>query len=289
MILRVHARRIPLAADVDLAVVARGTPGLAGADLANIVNEAALLAARRNKGQVDRRDFEDAKDKVMLGVERRSLVLTEEERRLTAYHEAGHALLNLVLPGLDPVHKVTIVPRGRALGLTASLPEEDRHNYTKEYIRGRLVVAYGGRVAEELEFGADKVTTGAAHDFQQATELARRMVTQFGMSEAVGPMTVGGRDEVLFLGREVAQHHEVSERMADLVDREIGRVLNEAYETARRLLTENRDTLEAIARALIERETLGRDELDVLVRGDVLPAMPPADQRTHAPAEAPVG
>ncbi len=289
MILRVHARRIPLAADVDLAVVARGTPGLAGADLANIVNEAALLAARRNKGQVDRRDFEDAKDKVMLGVERRSLVLTEEERRLTAYHEAGHALLNLVLPGLDPVHKVTIVPRGRALGLTASLPEEDRHNYTKEYIRGRLVVAYGGRVAEELEFGADKVTTGAAHDFQQATELARRMVTQFGMSEAVGPMTVGGRDEVLFLGREVAQHHEVSERMADLVDREIGRVLNEAYETARRLLTENRDTLEAIARALIERETLGRDELDVLVRGDVLPAMPPADQRTRAPAEAPVG
>ncbi len=289
MILRVHAKRIRLAGDVDLAAVARGTPGLAGADLANIVNEAALLGARRNKEQVDRKDFDDAKDKVMLGVERRSLVLTAEERRLTAFHEAGHALLNLLMPGLDPVQKVTIVPRGRALGLTASLPEEDRHNYTKEYILGRLVVAYGGRVAEELEFGPDKVTTGAAQDFQHATELARRMVTQFGMSEAVGPMTVGGRDDVVFLGREVAQRHEVSERMADLVDREIGRVIGESYEMARRLLTENRSKLDAIAAALLERETLGRDELEALMRGDALPGPPLTEPTPPVPEEIAVG
>jgi cell division protease FtsH len=278
MIVRVHARKIPLAEDVDLAVVARGTPGLAGADLANIVNEAALLAARRRKEQVDMADFEDAKDKVMLGVERKSLVLTEEERRLTAYHEAGHTLLNVLMPGLDPIQKVTIVPRGRALGLTATLPEEDRHNYTKQYILGRLVVAYGGRVAEELVFGEEKVTTGAAQDFQQATDLARRMVSQFGMSDAVGPMTVGEREEVMFLGREVTHRHEVSERTAELVDQEIRRALTEAYQQAKQLLTEHRATLDALAEALQERESLGREAVEALVAGKRLPPQEPASE-----------
>jgi cell division protease FtsH len=192
-ILKVHARKIPLADDVELDTISRATPGLAGADLANIVNESALLAARRDKQSVQMVDFEDAKDKVMLGVERKSMVLSDEERKLTAYHEAGHALVSVRVPGLDPVHKVTIVPRGQALGLTFSLPEEDRHNYTKEYIHGRLAMAYGGRVAEELIFGSEKVTTGAAQDIEQATEMARRMVTKFGMSDAVGPVSVGDR------------------------------------------------------------------------------------------------
>src|SRR5207249_3846125 len=195
-ILRVHTRKIPLASGVNLERIAKGTPGLSGAELSNIVNEAALLAARRNKGAVDMNDLEDAKDKVMLGLERKSMVLSDEERRLTAYHEAGHALVSLKVPGLDPLHKVTIVPRGRALGITFSLPEEDRHNYTKQYIVGRLAMAYGGRVAEELVFGPDKVTTGAAADIQQATEMARRMVTQFGMSDVVGPIAVGDRGGV---------------------------------------------------------------------------------------------
>src|SRR5439155_1046326 len=204
-ILRVHTRKIPLAPGVNLERIAKGTPGLSGAELSNIVNESALLAARRNKSAVDMNDLEDAKDKVMLGLERKSMVLSDEERRLTAYHEAGHALVSLKVPGLDPLHKVTIVPRGRALGITFSLPEEDRHNYTKQYIHGRLAMAYGGRVAEELVFGPEKVTTGAAQDIQQATEMARRMVTQFGMSDVVGPIAVGDREAEIFLGREVVQ------------------------------------------------------------------------------------
>src|SRR5512145_2862492 len=235
-ILRVHTRKIPLASDVALERLAKGTPGLAGADLANLVNEAALLAARRNKSQVDMRDFEDAKDKVMLGVERKSLVLTEDERRLTAYHEAGHAIVSLRIPGSDPLHKVTIIPRGRALGLTTWLPEEDRHNYTRFFLEGRLASAFGGRVAEELVFGPAKVTTGATNDIEQATTIARRMVTQFGMSDRVGAIAVGDREQEIFLGREIAQRREISEHLSEVVDAEVKRILDEAYERARVIL-----------------------------------------------------
>ncbi len=287
-ILRVHTRKIPLAAQVNLERIAKGTPGLSGAELSNIVNEAALLAARRNKPAVDSVDLEDAKDKVMLGLERKSMVLSEEERRLTAYHEAGHALVSLKVPGLDPIHKVTIVPRGRALGLTFSLPEEDRHNYTKQYILGRLAMAYGGRVAEELVFGPDKVTTGAAQDIQQATEMARRMVTQFGMSEAVGPITVGDREAEIFLGREVVQRREISERTAELVDTELKRVLGAAYERARQILLENRATLDRVAAALLERETLDREDIELVVAGKPLPPVAPAAPPTAgSPASTP--
>ncbi len=276
MILKVHARKIPLADNVRLDVIARATPGLAGADLANIVNEAALLAARRSKQHVEMNDFEDAKDKVMLGIERKSLVLSEEERKLTAYHEAGHALVSLRVPGLDPVHKVSIVPRGRALGITFSLPEEDRHNYTKEYILGRLAMAYGGRVAEELIFGPEKVTTGAAQDIEQATEMARRMVTQFGMSDLVGPVAVGDREQQIFLGREISQHREVSEKTAELVDTEVTRILQDAYERARSILQGDMETLHGMAAALLERETLDREEVELIARGEELPVRAPS-------------
>ena len=289
-ILRVHTRKIPLAADVRLDVLSKGTPGLAGADLANLVNEAALLAARKNKSLVSMLDFEEAKDKVMLGVERRSLVLTEDERRLTAYHEAGHAVVALKTPGSDPVHKVTIVPRGRALGLTASLPETDRHSYTKDWLIGNLAMFFGGRVAEELVFGPEKVTTGAGNDIERATGLARRMVTQFGMSERVGAMAIGDREQEVFLGREFGQRREVSERTAEIVDDEVKRLLDEAYAKANVLLTAHRDLLERIAQALLERETIDREDLDLLVQNLPLPPreVPPAPPAPAA-AVAPKG
>jgi cell division protease FtsH len=270
-ILRVHTRKIPLGGDVKLDTLAKGTPGLSGADLANLVNEAALLAARRNKPRVDMLDFEDAKDKVMLGVERRSLVLTEDERRLTAYHEAGHAIVLLEIPGLDPLHKVTIVPRGRSLGLTSWLPEEDRHNYTKYWLEGQLAVGFGGRVAEELVFGPDKVTTGAASDIEHATELARRMVTQFGMSDKIGAVAVGDREQEIFLGREIAQRREISERTSELVDEEIKRIIDAAYRRAREILEGKRAVLDALAAALLERETLEREEIMLVLAGQPLP------------------
>jgi cell division protease FtsH len=282
-ILKVHAREKPLARNVRLDVVAKATPGLAGADLANIVNEAALLAARRSKQQVEMVDLEDAKDKVMLGVERKSLVLSEEERKLTAYHEAGHAIVSVRVPGQDPVHKVSIVPRGRTLGITFSLPEEDRHNYTKAFILGHLAVAYGGRVAEEIIFGLEKVTTGAAQDIQQATELARRMVTQFGMSDAIGPIAVGDREQQIFLGREISQRHEVSEKTAELVDAEVKRVLDEALGRARSILEADLPLLHAMAHALLDRETLDREEVELLGAGKELPpraAVVPTPTRT---------
>jgi cell division protease FtsH len=283
LILRMHARRVRLAGVVDLAAVARGTPGMSGADLANLVNEAALLAARRQKDQVDQQDFEDAKDKVTLGIERRSLVLTEAERRLTAYHEAGHALVTLLTPGLDPVHKVTIVPRGEALGITFALPEEDRHNYTRQYLLGRLAVAQGGRVAEELVFGPDQVTTGAARDFVHATELARRMVTQFGMSERVGPLGISEHRGVGYPGLDFARRGEFSEQTAELVDQEIRRLLNEAQSRARTLLADNIEKLNAIAQALLERETLDRPALEA-----ILAASPPSSRGVPpAPPEVP--
>jgi cell division protease FtsH len=275
-ILRVHTRKIPLAADVVLETIAKGTPGMAGADLANLVNEAALLAARRNKALVDMQDFEDAKDKVMLGVERKSLVLTEDERRLTAYHEAGHTVVSLKTEGSDPIHKVTIVPRGRALGLMMSLPEKDRYGQTKQWLIGRLAIAFGGRVAEELIFGPNKVTTGAGSDIEQATAIARRMVTQFGMSEKIGMMAVGDREQEIFLGREFGQRREVSERTAQTVDDEVKRFLDEAHENARRILTECRLLLDVIAAALLERETIDRDDLDLLVNGRPLPPLSPS-------------
>jgi cell division protease FtsH len=298
-ILRVHTRKIPLASDVRLETIAKGTPGMAGADLANLVNEAAVLAARRNKTLVDMSDFEDAKDKVMLGVERRSLVLTEDERKLTAYHEAGHAIVALKIPGSDPVHKVTIVPRGRALGLTASLPEVDRHNYSKDWLIGSLAMFFGGRVAEEIIFGADKITTGAGNDIERATGLARRMVTQFGMSEVIGPLAVGDKEQEIFLGREFAQRREISERTAQKVDDEVKRLIDEAYARATQILSENRDLLDRIAVALLDRETIDREDLDRLVRNLPLPprtpspdpaaaATPPAAKPGVTPSRAPI-
>jgi len=288
-ILKVHVRDIPLGDDVNLKVLAKGTPGLAGADLANVVNEAALLAARKNKDRVYMEDFEEAKDKVMLGAERKSLVLSDEERRVTAFHEAGHAVVALRVPGLDPLHKVTIVPRGRALGITASLPEEDRHNYTKEWLEGQLTMLFGGRVAEEMVFGERKITTGAGNDIERATNLARRMVTQFGMSEAVGPMAVGDQEHEIFLGRELSQRREVSEKTARLVDTEVKRILDTAYASAGRVLGENRTLLDEIAQALLDRETLDADDIKLLEAGKPLPPLPPAGvpERAVAPPAVP--
>ncbi|MDT8368979.1 MAG: ATP-dependent zinc metalloprotease FtsH, partial [Longimicrobiales bacterium] len=292
-ILRVHARKLPLAADVELGVIARGTPGLSGADLANICNEAALLAARSNADRVSMDDFENAKDKVMLGTERRSLVLTERERELTAYHEAGHAVIGLRVEGLDPVHKVTIVPRGRALGLTSSLPEEDRHSYTRAWLRGQLVMLFGGRVAEEMIFGEENVTTGAGNDIERATSLARRMVTSFGMSEVIGLMSVGDAEHEVFLGRELSQRRHVSEHTAQQVDQEIKRLLDEAHAEAQEVIEKNRDLLESIAHALLERETIDQEEIRMLSDGKTLPPPevpaepllePPSDDTADAPS-----
>ena len=277
-ILRVHLRKVPLADDVTVEKLARGTPGMSGADLANLVNEAALLAARRGREKVAADDLEAAKDKIMLGAERKSLVLSEAERKLTAYHEAGHAVVALRVPGLDPLHKVTIVPRGRALGITASLPEEDRHSYSRDYLLAQLVMLYGGRAAEEMIFGADKITTGAGNDIERATTMARRMVTLFGMSEKVGPMAVGDSEQEVFIGRELVQRREISEDTARMVDDEVKRFLDEAYRRAVDTLHSNRELLERMAEALLERETLDREEIDALVEGRELPEPPPAEE-----------
>jgi cell division protease FtsH len=295
-ILRVHLAKVPAAEDVDLTTLARGTPGMSGADLQNLVNEGALLAARKGHDKVYMADLEEAKDKVMLGAERKSMVLSDAEKKLTAYHEAGHAVIALRLKGLDPVHKVTIIPRGRALGITASLPEEDRHSYSKDYLFARLVMLYGGRVAEEMTFGPEKVTTGAGNDIERATAMARRMVMQFGMSDAVGPMAVGDSEQEVFLGRDLGQRRQVSERTAQLVDEEIKRLLDDSYEMARTILRDNEPLLESIALALLERETLDREEVETLARGETLPPVeprkgqpgPPAAPAT-TPAPAPLG
>ena len=289
MIRKVHARKSPLDDSGKLRIVAKSTPGLAGADLSNILNEAALLAARRNKQRVDMHDIEDAKDKVMLGIERRSLVLSDEDRKLTAYHEAGHAIVNLLMPGQDPIHKVTIVPRGRSLGLTFALPEEDRHNHTREYMLGKLAMAFGGRVSEELIFGASKVTTGAAQDIQQATEMARRMVTQFGMSDVVGLVAVGEREHQIFLGREISQRHEVSAKLAETVDSEIKKLIDDAYGQAKNILTKNMDVLHAMANALLERETLERNDVELIVAGKELPPLPVVIEPSETPPALPSG
>ncbi|HEX8830686.1 MAG TPA: ATP-dependent zinc metalloprotease FtsH [Longimicrobium sp.] len=284
-ILRVHLRKIPTAPDVSVPVLARGTPGMVGADLANLVNEGALLAARRNRDMVFMADLEDAKDKVMLGAERRSLVMREEERRLTAFHEAGHAVCALKIQGNDPLHKLTIVPRGRALGLAFTLPEDDRVSVTRQELEAQLAMCYGGRIAEELVFGRERVTTGASSDIQRATGVARRYVTQWGLSDAVGPVAISENSQEVFLGRDFGQRREVSEKMAELVDAEVGRVLNEALERARATITEHRDLLDRLALSLLERETLGREEIDILVSGAELPPMKP--EPTYGPPDLP--
>ena len=270
-ILKVHVRNKPMAEDVNITTLARGTPGMSGADLANLVNEGALLAARRNHDKVYMVDLEDAKDKVMLGAERKSMVMKEEERKLTAYHEGGHAVCTIKTPGNDPLHKVTIVPRGRALGLAFTLPEDDRVSVTREQLEAHLVRMYGGRVAEELVFGRNRVTTGASSDIQQATTLARRYVGQWGLSDAIGPILVGDNEQELFLGRELQTRREVSERTAQLVDSEVSRVIKEAYNRAKETLTEHLDLLHLVAEALLDRETLTGEDVAKLARGEKLP------------------
>jgi cell division protease FtsH len=265
-IFKVHTRKIPLSEDVDLAILARGTPGFSGADLANLVNEAALNAARYSKKMVAMEDFEGAKDKVLMGTERRSLIISEKEKRLTAYHEAGHALAAFLMPHADPIHKVTIIPRGMALGVTQQLPIDDRHNYTREYLESTLTVMMGGRVSEELFMGA--LTTGAGSDLEKATEMARKMVCEWGMSEKMGPLTFGKKEEQIFLGREIAQHQDYSESTAVLIDQEVKRIALEAYERARQVISTNRDALIRVAEALLEYEVLDGEEVAGLVKGE---------------------
>jgi cell division protease FtsH len=263
-ILQVHTRKVPLASDVDVSVLARATPGFAGADLENLVNEAALLAARNNKEKVDMGDFELAKDKVMMGAERRSMIISEEEKRNTAYHEAGHALVAKLLPGADPIHKVTIIPRGMALGLTQQLPMDEKHTYPREYLLNNLVILFGGRVAEELVL--EHMTTGAGNDIEKATDLARRMVCEWGMSEKLGPMTFGKKEEEIFLGRDFTQKVDYSENTAIEIDAEVRRIIQESYHRAKDLLKSNLRLLHKVAETLLEKEVLDGSEIDAIVR-----------------------
>ena len=276
-ILRVHTRKIPLAEDVDLSVLARGTPGFSGADLANMVNEAALAAARQNRKAVLQYDFELAKDKVLMGVERKSLLLTDEEKRNTAYHEAGHALVAAKMPNSDPLHKVTIIPRGMAMGVTMQLPTDDRHNYYKNYLETELAILMGGRIAEEMFLNV--MSTGAGNDIERATDMARKMVCEWGMSD-LGPLTFGKKEEQIFLGREISQHRDYSEDTAIKIDQEVRKLVSTGYSTARQVITDNRDTLERIARALIEREVLDAVEIKLLVDGQDLPPLPPPPSKS---------
>jgi cell division protease FtsH len=269
-ILRVHTRKVPLANDVDLQVLARGTPGFSGADLANLVNEGALFAARQNRKVVTMLDFELAKDKVMMGAERRSMILTDEEKKTTAYHEAGHALVAALTPHSDPLHKVTIIPRGQALGVTMQLPLEDKHTYKKEFLKARLAILMGGRIAEELFLGS--MTTGAGNDIEQATAMARQMVCEWGMS-SMGPLTFGKKEEQIFLGREIAQHRDYSEATAIRIDAEVSNLVKTAYEQAKEIITENSKVLVRIAESLLEREVLDAKEIQALLDNRSLPAL----------------
>ena len=265
-ILKVHTKKIPLDEDVDLKVLAKGTPGLAGAELANLANEAALLAAKRDADRVTMEDLELAKDKVMMGVERKSLLISEDEKRTTAYHEAGHVLVSKLVPGADPVHKVTIIPRGRALGLTSYLPIDEKHNYSKEYLQAILTHLLGGRAAELIVF--DQLTTGAGNDIERATEIARKMVCEWGMSDRLGPLTFGKKEEEIFLGREIAKHRDYSEQTAIEIDAEVRRIVMEAADRSHRILSENKDKLHRLADALLEREILDGDEIDRIMKGE---------------------
>jgi cell division protease FtsH len=269
-ILKVHMRKVQVAPDVEARTIARGTPGFSGADLANLVNEAALLAARAGKRLVTMVDFEAAKDKVLMGVERRSMVMTEDEKRLTAFHEAGHALVGLSVPSHDPLHKVTIIPRGRALGVTMSLPERDRYSYSKLELESKLAVMFGGRIAEELVFGPENVTTGAGNDIKQATEIARRMVTEFGFSSELGPLRYTDNQEEIFLGHSVTQQQHLSDATARMIDKEIRGLIDTAEKTAERILRERCDDLNVIAESLLEYETLSGEEVKALLRGEAV-------------------
>ena len=267
MILKVHTRRTPMAGEVDLAKIARGTPGFSGADLESLVNEAALLAARKNKQKLDTDDFELAKDKVIMGAERKSMVISDEEKRVTAYHEAGHALVGKLTPGTDPIHKVTIIPRGMALGLTQTLPEKERLNLTNESAENNIAFLMGGRVAEEIVF--NNFTTGAGNDIERATEIARRMVCEWGMSK-LGPMTFGKREEQIFLGREISKTQDYSEQTAERIDVEVKAIILRNYDKAKKILTDKIQTLHALAEALIQREVLDGAEVDMIVEGKTL-------------------
>jgi cell division protease FtsH len=282
-ILRIHTRKIPLADDVDLSVIARGTPGMVGADLANMVNEAALLGARRNHRRVAHLDFEDAKDKVMMGAERKSRIISDEEKKVTAYHEAGHTLVGKLTPNADPIHKVTIVPRGRALGVTHFLPIDERHTYSKEYCEGVLARMMGGRAAEEVIFG--EITTGAGNDIQQATNLARKMVCEWGMSTELGPLTFGRKEEMIFLGKEIAHERDYSEATAQKIDREVRTLVETSHQKALQLIKNNEDKLHALAQALLEREILDAGEIDKLIAGESLEPVEPSPPDSGTPSE----
>jgi len=293
-ILKVHMRKLPLADDVEARVIARGTPGFSGADLANLVNEAALFAARSNRKHVTMENFERAKDKIMMGAERRSMVMSEEDKKLTAYHESGHAIVGRLMPGHDPVYKVTIIPRGRALGVTMFLPEDDRYSYSKQYLDSQLASLFGGRVAEELIFGAEKVTTGASNDIERATSIAKNMVTKWGLSESMGPLTYSEDEDEVFLGRSVTQHKQVSDETARKIDQEVRRIIDHAYDTAKRLLKDHDRELHLMAEALIKYETIDGHQIDQIMAGEV-PDPPrdwdePEDAGSGGPdAEQPVG
>jgi cell division protease FtsH len=297
-ILKVHMRKVPLAPDVDARIIARGTPGFSGADLSNLVNEAALLAARMGKRVVGMAEFEAAKDKVMMGAERRSMVMTEDEKKLTAYHEGGHAIVAIHMKDSDPVHKATIIPRGRALGMVMRLPEGDRISLSKAKLEADLAVAMGGRVAEEIIFGVERVTTGASSDIKMATDISRRMVTEWGMSEKMGPLMYGEPSQEVFLGHSVTQHKNMADATAREVDAEVRRIVDTAYATARRILTENIDQLHTISKGLLEYETLSGDDIQALLRGDPLvrtdkpdappqPKPPTSGRRTSVPTSGP--
>jgi cell division protease FtsH len=274
-ILKVHMRKVPLGDNVKPSVIARGTPGFSGADLANLVNEAALFAARGNKRSVTMEEFERAKDKIMMGAERRSMVMTEEEKRNTAYHESGHAIVGLSVPEHDPVYKVTIIPRGRALGVTMFLPENDRYSTSKRQLESRIATLFGGRVAEELVFGADAVTTGASNDIERATELARNMVTRWGLSDRLGPQTYSEESGEVFLGRSVTQHKQVSDVTAHVIDEEVRRVIDSNYQRAYKILQSNMDKLQAMSEALIKYETIDEEQIKDIMEGRV--PRPPRD------------
>ncbi len=272
-ILQVHTKKVPVSEDVDLEVLARGTPGFSGADLANLVNEGALLAARENKTKVSHQDFEHAKDKVMMGSERKSMIVTEKEKRVTAYHEAGHALVGMLVPHSDPVHKVTIIPRGRALGLTQTLPEQDRYTQSRSFALDHIAMLFGGRLAEELTF--NEITSGASNDIDVATDMARRMVCEWGMSDVLGPMKFGKKEEAIFLGREISQQQEYSEETAKSIDQEVRKIITEQYGRAKTLMQENQQALVRIAEALILYETLDGAEVQALIQGETLTRQPP--------------
>ncbi len=282
-ILKVHSRKVPVADNVDMSIIARGTPGFSGADLANLINEAALFAARSNRRVVEMDHFEKAKDKIMMGAERRSMVMSEDEKRLTAYHESGHAIVGRLVPDHDPVHKVSIIPRGRALGVTLFLPEDDRYSYSKKRLESSLSSLFGGRVAEELIFGSESVTTGAQNDIQRATEISRNMVTKWGLSDVLGPQTYSEDDGEVFLGHSVTQHKLVSDETAHVIDQEIRHLIERNYERARSILTERMETLHAMADALMKFETIDKDQIDDIMSGK--PPRPPEGWSDGTPGQ----